>query len=341
MQIREIRAAQPQEWDTIWSQCRYATFFHSREWAEIWRKYTAGRLRPDGRIVIFDDGREALLPFSVERKCRNMVSIFHSAPAGTFGGWVSRDDLSSSHTGALIRYLCGLSGLYWRLNPHDPNAANIQASFAETADTFVIKLDGSKDSLLRSWSRGARDAVNQAKRANVKIRRGADLADWRAYFEVYQDSLRRWGARASSRYTRELFELLGSSDSGNVHLWLAEHDDRIIAGAVNFTSRELVNGWHLAVLEATFKLRPVNLLLFQSISEYSEQGFRCFDLGTSGGHENISEFKRRLGSVPTPAPLFIHQSRPTRAILTAQRLKGKLASLISVRAPLDRARETD
>lgn len=324
MQIREARTVQPQEWDEIWDQCGYATFFHSREWAEIWSKYTEGRTRPDGRLLVFEDGRKALLPLSVERKYRNLVSTFHSSPAGGFGGWISCDDLSPEHAQALIDYLRKLPRLQWRLNPHDPNAVNIQSIFDEPAESFVIDLDGSRDNFLRSWARGARDAVNQARRSGVTIRRGSSASDWDAYFEVYQDSLRRWGDKATSRYTRELFDLLQASSSGHIHLWLAERDGQVIAGAVNLASRELVIGWHLSALEAAFKLRPVNLLLFKSIADYSEQGFRRFDLGTSGGHENISEFKRRLGSEPMPAPSLDHRSPLMRGVLQIQRLKARL-----------------
>ena len=53
MEIREVRRAEPAEWDAIWSQCSYATFFHSREWAEVWRKHAnreAEAGRPAGHV---------------------------------------------------------------------------------------------------------------------------------------------------------------------------------------------------------------------------------------------------------------------------------------------------
>jgi hypothetical protein len=324
MKISEIAPAPPQVWDFIWDQCRYATFFHSREWAEIWHKYTKGELSPAAQLITFNDGREALLPLCVEKTCRNFVSTFHSSPAGTFGGWLSLDNLSSSHVQTLVRYLSGLSGVLWRLNPHDPNSKVIRVPFSQPDETFVIALDGPNTDLLRTWSRGARDAVGQAKRAGVTIRRGSGLADWKAYFEIYSDSLRRWGQRATSKYTLELFKLLGSSDSGHIHLWLAEHEGEVVAGAVNFTSGQLVVGWNLAALETRFKVRPVNLLLFESIEAYAKSGFALFDLGTSGGHENIKAFKKRFGATQLPAPFLAHHSQITRAVLAAQRIKSKL-----------------
>ena len=64
IQIEQIRPALPEEWDAIWDDCSYATYFHSREWAEIWSCYTQGDLRPNPLLVLFSDGKEALLPLS-------------------------------------------------------------------------------------------------------------------------------------------------------------------------------------------------------------------------------------------------------------------------------------
>jgi hypothetical protein len=66
MSLRIIgeRKATPDEWDTIYADCDYATYFHSREWAEIWQKYTQGDLQPDSKIISFSDGTSVLLPFS-------------------------------------------------------------------------------------------------------------------------------------------------------------------------------------------------------------------------------------------------------------------------------------
>ncbi len=62
--IIEVRAATNKEWDELWRESANSTYFHSREWAEIWSSYTNGRVQPTPRLVLFSDGAEALLPLS-------------------------------------------------------------------------------------------------------------------------------------------------------------------------------------------------------------------------------------------------------------------------------------
>ncbi len=42
----------------------YSTYFHSSEWAEIWSKYTKRKMGLAPFLVLFSDGKKALLPFS-------------------------------------------------------------------------------------------------------------------------------------------------------------------------------------------------------------------------------------------------------------------------------------
>ena len=60
--IEHIAPATAAEWDAVWTRCPYATYFHSREWAEVWSRYSRGKLAPAPLHVDFSDGERALLP---------------------------------------------------------------------------------------------------------------------------------------------------------------------------------------------------------------------------------------------------------------------------------------
>ena len=66
--IKSVRSATINEWDIIWRDCNYSTFFHSVEWAEIWSKYMRGKMTLAPSLVLFSDGKKALLPFSCLRR---------------------------------------------------------------------------------------------------------------------------------------------------------------------------------------------------------------------------------------------------------------------------------
>ena len=126
--IIEVRAATNKEWDELWRESANSTYFHSREWAEIWSSYTNGRVQPAPRLVLFSDGAEALLPLSLERVAHGLAKRFLSSPAGTFGGWLSSERLGADHA----HLLCDLLG-----TAYDIPAEN--ASFDCILSTAVLE----------------------------------------------------------------------------------------------------------------------------------------------------------------------------------------------------------
>ena len=120
--IDNIRKATDEEWDATWSACEYATYFHSREWAEIWRVYSKGAMLPTPQFVTFSDGNTCLLPISSRKSFFGLRRQYLSSPAGTFGGWISNDQLLPEHARVMANHMTSHSpGLSWRMNPYDPN----------------------------------------------------------------------------------------------------------------------------------------------------------------------------------------------------------------------------
>lgn len=120
LSVSYIRPATNAEWDAIWRECDYATYFHSREWAEIWEKYTKGGLVPTPLIFNFSDGCRVLVPLSTGRILKGIAKMHISSPAGTYGGWISADIIAEEHAILLSDYLTSkIDNLFWRMNPFD------------------------------------------------------------------------------------------------------------------------------------------------------------------------------------------------------------------------------
>ncbi len=311
--IRRVRAASRAEWAATFRDCEYATYFQGPEWAELWSEYQPAS-RPAPRLVEFHDGLRALLPLSRTRVYKGLMSSFVSSPAGTFGGWLSTDALGAPHARALARHLRSLPELNWRLNPYDPNLEHIDLAGSRPDETHVIALPADFAENFRSWSKGARAAVKQSAREGVTVRLADGEADWRAYYEVYLDSVRRWGERAGARYDWSLFGALAGRRSEAVRLWLAEHEGNVIGGALCLYARRHVVYWHGAALEANFKLRPVNSLMHACIQDACAREFRWFDFNPSGGHAGVAAFKRGFGTEARPAPVISSRSRWGRVV---------------------------
>jgi hypothetical protein len=306
--IKNILTATPGDWDYIWEKCSYSTYFHSREWAELWQIYTEGKIRPAPKMIIFSDGKRALVLLSYSKRMKGFVKNYISSPGGTFGGWISTDALEMGHSQLLVDYFNRLGSITWRLNPYDPLVHKCNFSYTQKDETHVLDLKGGFDAIHKLWTKGHKSAARKAHKAGVTIQKAVLQDEWRDYYAIYQDSLRRWGDKTSSRYSWKLFEIIAGRQSKNIELWLAKYEDKNIAGALCFYAKKHVVYWHGAAYSDYFKLRPVNLLMYEVIKHACEQGYSWFDFNPSGGHEGVMKFKQSFGAGGLPSSLIVRES---------------------------------
>lgn len=313
--ISGVRPATSEEWDEIWNGCEYATYFHSRQWAETWTSYTGGKISPTPWLVLFSDGNRALLPLSINRRYKGLVRECQSSPGGTFGGWIAIGELRKEHGALLVDFMMRqFRNLVWRRNPFDYLTAVFEIEGQREDETHVLDLSSGFESVFKGWSKGHASAAKKARREGVDVRMACSPQDWREYFAVYQDSQRRWGDRATSSYSLEFFEALRDHGAGNVRLWLGVYSGRVVAGALCLYARQHVVYWHGAALEEFFFQRPVHYVLYEAIRHACESGYRWFDYNPSGGHEGVRSFKRNFGTAAMPCPVVSHESGLIRMI---------------------------
>jgi len=301
--ISQVHPAQPEEWDVIWRQCDYATYFHSQEWAEIVSCYKEGKYLPNPLLVIFSDGKKALLALSCTMwECAGTSGQYFLSPVnGIYGGWIAADSLSREHAFLMKEFLTQKLGyLFWQINPFDDlvTATGVDATF--NGETLVINLESGFDSVHKDWKASCRRAERKAVRSNIMVKVADKKEDWREYYRVYEDSFRRWGDQAQDHNIDwKIFqEMLFNRQSSHIKLWLATtKDELIVAGALMFYAKKHVYYFHGAALENYFALRPVNLLFYKIIKDACDKDYRWFDFGRSGS-EGVRRFKRSFGARP-------------------------------------------
>jgi hypothetical protein len=323
LKISRIRPASDGEWDAIWRKCEYATFFHSRLWAETWRAFTGGVMNPSPLLVEFDDGKKALLPLSFQRHFKGLVKRYISSPGGTFGGWITADELGEAHAARLGRFLTKkTANLVWRLNPYDKLVTAAGITGGNEEQTQVLDLERGFDKILKNLTKGHYSAAKKAGKAGVIIKQAATLDEWQLYYEVYEDSLRRWGQSTTSYYDWELFHYMYRLNSPCIKLWLALYKDEVAAGALCFYAKNHVVYWHGAALEKFFKFKPVNLLIVKAIKHACDNGYKWFDFNPSGNLEGVRKFKKSFGTQEMNCPVITFTSWTSRLLSIAARLKG-------------------
>lgn len=298
--IKKICSATPDEWDKICRQCDYSTYFHSREWPEIWNVYTEGKICPDAKLIVFSDGKKALLPLSYQRGLKGLVKKYISSPAGTYGGWISSDGIGIDHATLMVEFLTKkLGNLIWRINPFDPNLKNIDAYITKYDFTQYLNLKNGFDSICKLWTKGhtaVTPKARKARKAGVTIKESGLWEEWEQYFKIYKDCIRRWGNTVSSQYSINLFKAFFKKYSPNIKLWLAYFEGKPIAGALCFYHNHHVVCWHEATLEEYFPKRPNNLLYYEIIKDACEKNYWWYDFNPSGGHEGVVKFKKSFGT---------------------------------------------
>lgn len=327
------------EWDTIWRTCDYATYFHSRDWAELWSRQDPQHVVAAGELVLFSDGARALVPCSLRRRGTGLDSYSCTAE-GMFGGWISRDSLGPEHARLLARHLLWGSrrNMSWRVNPYEPNHARVLGSlegecvwlewgadayskafsavthfnqplaFADT--TYALDLRGGFDGLFRHKSGVVRDA-RKAAREGVTVVQAEHREQWQEYYRVYLDSVDRWKSDPAQAYPWSLFESLFELHSPDVRLWVALHEGRIISGALCLSSRRHVAYWHGAALARFFSLGSVNLLMLEIIRAACDAGMHWYDFNPSGYGSGVTAFKKKFHPRELDCPL-VFVDRPVK-----------------------------
>jgi hypothetical protein len=311
LSIVGARSASREEWQAVWQACPYATYYHSPEWSYLWQDYTSGQMQSTPVLFDFSDGTSVIFPLSHHKVVGGMVSKYMSSVPQdvTYGGWISRRKLTIEHAYLIIGFLRqNYKNLLWRLNPYNDLVHRINISPLEEGTTHVLRLSEDIEKLFGRFSKGHRNAVKRARANGITVRRGNSLEDWKAYYSLYLDSVRRWGKNAFCVHSWNLFELMYNMNSPYINLWLAEHQDTVIAARIIVYSQNHVISWHGVALEKEFHLRPVNLLHYEMIKDSYELGYQWYDFGPSGNLQGVRKFKEHFGTQTLPCGKVRHMS---------------------------------
>jgi len=298
------------EWQKYVDDCNTATFFHTPNWYQVWKEYNGNEY--EARLLRFENGNEALIPFSIKKRLKGLVKEYLSSPEGTYGGPLSNFQLSDSEVSKVEKYISQFNSVQIQINPLNP----ILKDFFSTKKRFtqIIDLTKSWQSLLRNWKNGHRRSLKKGLKNGIEIRL-ANENEWEEYYHLYQDSIRRWGNLASNNYKLDLFQILKKLKPVVCKLWLALADNKIISGCLCFYHNKHVVYWHGASLESYFHLRPVHLLHYHIIKDAKESGYFWYDFNPSGGHEGVERFKNGFGTKKMKTNIYTARSTLYKIIL--------------------------
>ena len=145
-------------------------------------------------------------------------------------------------------------------------------------EDFLSSLSSRKRKTIRKERAAVREGIE------IRVLRGAEIgaAEWNAMWAFYQDTgSRKWGR---PYLTREFFDLVGERMGDQLLLFLACHDGRPIAGALNFIGPETLYGRYWGTTDEVPFLH-FELCYYQAVDWAIAHGLQSVQAGAQGEHK--------------------------------------------------------
>ncbi|MDP8247766.1 MAG: GNAT family N-acetyltransferase [Candidatus Tritonobacter lacicola] len=293
------------KWTEIVRGCSYATFFHTCEWAKVIED-TFDQYKVATKLFVFPDGTEVILPLISSRAGPGgLLKAYRSMVPGVYGNLVSVREISPDKVDRIFKRLLKLNVASISIvdNPFTDYA---MPDYFEEKPMFtqILRLRDGFEPLWKNFTKGHRSSAKKAQKMGVTVNIAGSLEDYREYFRIYQDSVKRWGERATSNYPYRLFKNIYNMQSPGVRLWLAKINGKTISGALVFYHNKHVVWWHGATLGEYFRYCPANLLQTEIIKDSCRRSYEIYDFNPSGGHGGVVKFKRSFGSQTIDMTLY-------------------------------------
>jgi hypothetical protein len=301
--ISQVVKTDAGEWDEMWQMCESATYYHSREWAEIWESYTNGSIRPYAMTITFSDNIKVILPVMRRNYYGGIISRYAiTGPPfiSKYGNWLHKDRLSNNHIELLSRFIINrFKNLTWQLNPFDCNSKDIAVNSVYTKRypeiTYSINLSKGEEAIFGKFKTSCKNHIKQGINNNLIVSEETSLKHWKQYYEIYLDTVKRWGKKVPYVLSWKLFEILFNKKSPYIKLWLVWLGSTPVAGCVNFYSNRKIMAWHMTSVTEYRNLRPVHLLEYSMILDGICNNYSWYDMGTDAGIKGLADFKRSFG----------------------------------------------
>ena len=293
--MKVFRTVNFDEWQEIADKCDYATFFHTPNWSKV---FTGAY--PDMKIAtkkfVLGDRTRVILPFVSLRTKTGLFSSYLSNAAGVYGGIISERKINKNEIDEIFTSLIGKNIAHILIVGNPLYDCKLPEQFRAKIDfTHILKLDENKEKLI-SYSDGARNCINRAKKFRVVCRTANNnMDDWKKYYSIYQEALKRWGNESTNQYPFSLFENIFKLRDPNIKLWLVFFEGKVVGGSLSFYHNRHCVVWHAAFLSNYFKYGISNFLYHNIILDAKEKGYKYYDFNPSGGHEGTVNFKESFG----------------------------------------------
>lgn len=298
-----------QEWDDFIDKSDNGTIFHKRKFLS----YHAKDKFHDASIAFIKD-KKILSLFTAAIIQRDGKKILWSHPGASYGGFVYKSDLNFKEAHDLVDLLMDYAEelkvdsvqltippiIYQTKYSNYIDFALVRKGFAylKRDVSSIVQLDFNPDNLLSTFRSEARTATKKAIKLGVKI---SETDRYDEYYEILKKNL-KLRHNVYPAHTLEELKKLVKLFPEKIRLWGAfNNKDELMAGVCNFSvNQNVVLAFYISHDEQFQEYRPVNLLFYEIMKQYSKEGFRFLDFGifTVNMEPNwgLGRFKENFGA---------------------------------------------
>ncbi|MBI4652719.1 peptidoglycan bridge formation glycyltransferase FemA/FemB family protein [Candidatus Kuenenbacteria bacterium] len=171
----------------------------------------------------------------------------------------------------------------------------------QPSDTMVVDLKKTEQEIWqKELNKDARYNIRLAERKGVKIREGENEKDVKEFYKLWQKTqLRQKISIRSEEYYKKLFSIFPKE---NVHLFLAQYQEKNIAGLILLTFGKKAIYLYAASDYNFHALAPTYFIVWKAILKAKEKGCEIFDFwgvapeGAKKNHpwQGITTFKQKF-----------------------------------------------
>jgi lipid II:glycine glycyltransferase (peptidoglycan interpeptide bridge formation enzyme) len=298
----------PEEWDNFITNSDNGTIFHTRKFLSY---HPDGKFIDGSLVLQKDDKTLSLFPAVVIQRDGKKILSSHSG--ASYGGFVYKKELNLQEAFGIVKSIIEYAKEIncFRIQITPPPII-YQTKFSNYIDyalykngfkylkreiSSVVQLDFEKENLQQTFRSEARTALKKAQKLGVEI---VECEQFEDYYIILKKNLK---LRHNVNPTHTLEELLKLKKMfpSKIRLWGAFVEDKLIAGVCNFSvNPNVVLAFYISHNEEYQEYRAVNLLFFEIMKHYRDEGFKFLDFGIFTVNEEINwglgRFKENFGA---------------------------------------------
>ncbi len=275
--IRKYDKSDVKTWNDFIAKSKNGIFMFNRGFME----YHSDRFTDNSLMFYSGDELVAVLPASIRD------NILYSHQGLTYGGFIVNSDMKQAKMlecfTALRQYMSEHNihkTVYKRVPPifHKmPSDEDLYALFLNNAK--ILKIEPSTAIYLANpakMPKGRRAQIARARREGVAI---SESTDFNGFIDL-ENSVLNLRHNTTAVHTGPELALLHSRFPGNIKLFIARHQDRLIAATLLFIYENVVHTQYMAANEVGREIGGLDLLIKTLIDEYKDKK-QYFDFGIS------------------------------------------------------------